>query len=126
MTTSGSFSIGALVMRIGFCGLMLTHGIPKMLEVFNGNLEVVGDPLGIGALVTSIIVIIGEVISPLLIIIGYKVRWTAIPAIITMAVAAFMIHGADPLAKKEMALLYLVGFVTIALMGAGKYSVSRR
>jgi putative oxidoreductase len=126
MTTSGSFSIGALVMRIGFGGLMLTHGIPKMLEVFNGNLEVVGDPLGIGALVTSILVIIGEVISPLLIIIGYKVRWTAIPTIITMAVAAFMIHGADPLAKKEMALLYLVGFVTIALMGAGKYSVSKR
>jgi putative oxidoreductase len=126
MTTSGSFSIGALVMRISFGGLMLTHGIPKMLEVFNGNLEIVGDPIGIGALVTSILVIIGEVISPLLIIIGYKVRWTAIPAIITMAVAAFMIHGADPLAKKEMALLYLAGFVTIALMGAGKYSVSKR
>jgi putative oxidoreductase len=126
MTTSGSFSIGALVMRISFGGLMLTHGIPKMLEFFNGNLEIVGDPLGIGALVTSILVIIGEVISPLLIIIGYKVRWTAIPAIITMAVAAFMIHGADPLAKKEMALLYLAGFVTIALMGAGKYSVSKR
>ncbi len=126
MTTSGSFSIGALIMRLGFGGLMLTHGIPKMLEVFNGNLEVVGDPLGVGALLTSILVIIGEVISPLLIIVGYKVRLTAIPAIITMAVAAFMIHGADPLAKKEMALLYLTGYIAIGLMGAGKYSVSKR
>ncbi len=126
MTTSGSFSIGALLMRLGFGGLMLTHGIPKMLEVFNGNLEVVGDPLGVGALLTSILVIIGEVISPLLVIVGYKVRFTAIPAIITMAVAAFMIHGADPLAKKEMALLYLIGFTAIALIGAGKYSLSKR
>jgi len=126
MTTSGSFSIGALLMRLGFGGLMLTHGIPKMLEVFNGNLEVVGDPLGVGALLTSILVIIGEVISPLLVIVGYKVRLTAIPAIITMAVAAFGIHGADPLAKKEMALLYLIGFVAIELIGAGKYSISKR
>lgn len=126
MALSNNFSIGALLLRLGFGGLMLTHGIPKMLEVFNGNLEVVGDPIGVGALVTSILVIIGEVLSPVLVIIGYKVRFTAIPAIITMAVAAFMIHGADPLAKKEMALLYLIGFTTIAIMGAGKYSLSKR
>jgi len=126
MTTSGSFSIGALIIRLGFGGLMLIHGIPKMLELFNGNLSVVGNPLGIGALVTSILVVIGEVICPLLVIIGYKVRITAIPTIITMAVAAFMIHGADPLSKKEMALLYLTGYIAIALIGAGKYSVSKK
>ena len=126
MTTSGSFSIGALIMRLGFGGLMLTHGIPKMLELFNGNLSVVGNPLGVGALLTSILVVIGEVICPLLIIVGYKVRLTAIPTIITMAVAAFMIHGSDPLAKKEMALLYLTGYVAIALIGAGKYSISKK
>lgn len=126
MTTSGNFSIGALLLRLGFGGLMLTHGIPKMIEVFNGNLEVAGDPLGVGALLTSILVIIGEVVSPLLIIVGYKVRFTAIPAIITMAVAAFKIHADDPIATKEKALLYLIGFVAIALIGAGKYSVSKR
>ena len=126
MTTSGSFSIGALLLRVGLGGLMLTHGVPKMLEVFNGNLEVVGDPLGFGALVSSILVIIGEVISPLLVIVGYKVRFTAMPVIFTMAVAAFMIHAEDPIATKEKALLYLIGFGAIALMGAGKYSVSRR
>ncbi len=126
MTTSGSFSIGALVMRLGFGALMLRHGIPKLLELIGGNLEVAGDPLGVGALLTSILIIIGEVICPLLVIIGYKVRLTAIPVIITMGVAAFMIHGADPLATKEKALLYLIGYVAIALMGAGKYSVSKR
>ena len=126
MTTSGSFSIGALLMRVGFGGLMLTHGVPKLLEFINGNLEVVGDPLGVGALLTSILVIIGEVISPLLVVVGYKVRFTAIPTIITMLVAAFMIHADDPIATKEKALLYLIGFTEIALMGAGKYSVSKR
>ncbi|EDM43964.1 hypothetical protein SCB49_10252 [unidentified eubacterium SCB49] len=126
MTTSSSFSLGALIMRLGFGGLMLTHGIPKLLRLLDGNLEIVGDPLGVGALLSSILVIIGEVVAPLLIIIGFKVRLAAIPVIITMLVAAFMIHGADPLAKKEMALLYLTGYLAIGLMGAGKYSVSRK
>jgi len=43
-----------------------------------------------------------------------------------MAVAAFIAHGADPFAKKEMALLYLVGFLTVALMGPGRYSIDQR
>jgi uncharacterized membrane protein YphA (DoxX/SURF4 family) len=32
----------------------------------------------------------------------------------------------DPLAKKEMALLYLVGFLSVSLMGAGRYSIDQR
>lgn len=126
MKSSSSFSIGALILRIGFGGLMLTHGIPKFLELLGGNLEVVGDPIGVGAVISSVLVVIGEVVSPLLVLIGYRVRFTAIPALITMVVAAFLIHGGDPLVKKEMALLYLFGYLTIALIGAGKYSVSKK
>ncbi len=43
-----------------------------------------------------------------------------------MAVAAFVVHGADPFERKEMALLYLIGFTAIALLGAGKYSVDKK
>ena len=40
-----------------------------------------------------------------------------------MAVAAFMVHANDPLAKKELALLYLLIYVTLLVAGAGKYAV---
>ena len=40
-----------------------------------------------------------------------------------MGVAAFIVHGADPLAKKEMALLYFIAFVAIFLAGPGKFSI---
>jgi putative oxidoreductase len=40
-----------------------------------------------------------------------------------MMVAAFMAHGADPFAKKELALLYLLIYVTILVTGSGKYSL---
>lgn len=117
--------IGLLILRLGFGGLMLTHGIPKLMKLLQGNLEF-SDPLGIGALPSLILTVIGEVICPLLIIIGYKTRLAAIPAAITMAVAAFIVHGADPVGTKEKALLYLFAYVIIALTGPGKYSVDRK
>lgn len=118
--------LGLLVLRVGFSAMMLSHGIPKLMSLLEGNTNVVGDPFGLGGLITSILVIIGEVIAPVLILIGLKTRLAAIPAIITMAIAAFYIHGSDPLAKKELALLYLFAFLAIALMGAGRFSVDKK
>ena len=95
------------------------------MELLQGNFDF-GDPIGIGEVASKILAVIGEAICPLLIIIGLKTRLAAIPAIITMAVAAFVVHGADPFQKKELALLYLVGFVAIALLGPGKFSIDQR
>jgi len=96
------------------------------MAFIGGDLSVVGDPLGIGGMLTSILVLLGELVAPVLIIIGIKTRFAAVASAITMAVAAFVVHGADPLAKKEMALLYLIGFLSIALMGAGSISVDKK
>tara|TARA_B100000508_G_scaffold113525_1_gene92146 strand:- start:123 stop:497 length:375 start_codon:yes stop_codon:yes gene_type:complete len=121
-----NFDLGLLILRIGVSALMLTHGFPKLMSLIGGNTAVVGDPIGVGGLISSILVIIGEVIAPVLIIIGLKTRWAAVASAITMAVAAFIVHGADPLGKKEMALLYLIAFIAIAFMGAGKISVDKK
>ena len=43
-----------------------------------------------------------------------------------MLVAAFIVHGADPFAKKEKALLYAICFLVIAITGAGKYSIDKK
>ena len=121
-----NFDLGLLILRIGVSALMLTHGFPKLMSLIGGNTAVVGDPIGVGGLISSILVIIGEVIAPVLIIIGLKTRWAAVASAITMAVAAFIVHSADPLGKKEMALLYLIAFIAIAFMGAGKISVDKK
>jgi putative oxidoreductase len=117
--------LGLLVLRVSTSGLMLTHGIPKLLEVLEGDLSF-GDPIGLGATLTKILAIIGEVVAPLLIIIGYKTRLAAIPALITMFVAGFVVHANDAFASKEKALLYGFGFLVIALVGAGRYSVDKK
>ncbi|WP_339704932.1 DoxX family protein [uncultured Kriegella sp.] len=117
--------IGLAVLRIAPSLLLMTHGIPKFQNFINGNLEF-GDPLGIGAAPSLFLAVIGEVVCPILIIIGYKTRWAAVPPAITMLVAAFVVHGSDPIATKEKALLFLTFFVVIILLGPGRYSVDRK
>ena len=111
-----------LLMRVGFSAGMLTHGWPKLQKIIDGNMSF-GDPLGIGEEVSLVLAVIGEFVAPLLVIIGFKTRFAAIPVIITMCVAAFISHGGDPFSKQEKAILYLLGFAAIALLGGGKYSV---
>ncbi|PQB04075.1 DoxX family protein [Aureitalea marina] len=117
--------LGMLILRIGVSALMLTHGIPKLLKLFNGDFDF-PDPIGWGSTISLIAAVVGEAIAPMLIIIGYKTRLAAALAAITMAVAAFIVHAGDPVGTKEKALFYLVAFVAIGIMGAGKYSLDRR
>ncbi|SRX55250.1 DoxX family protein [Aequorivita sp. CIP111184] len=125
MNSSTNYNLGLLLLRVGFSGMMLTHGIPKLLKMISGDFSF-GDPIGIGEPATLVLAILCEVIFPILIIIGFKTRLAAIPVIITMTIAAFIVHAADPLGTKEMAILYLIAFIVIALLGGGKYSVDRK
>ena len=117
--------IGLAFFRITISAMMLFHGVPKFQKLIAGDFEF-GDPLGIGSAPSLFLTVIGEFVCPILIIIGIKTRWAAIPAAITMLVAAFIVHGADPFGKKEKALFYLVAFVTIALLGPGKLSIDKK
>ncbi len=115
--------VGLLVLRIGFSAGMLTHGWPKMQKLLNmGDIQF-PDPLGIGALPSLILAVLGEIVFPVLVIIGFKTKLSAIPVAITMAVAFFIVHGGDSFKNREMSFLYLVGFVVIACVGAGRYSI---
>ncbi|WP_435577924.1 DoxX family protein [Gilvibacter sp.] len=124
MSVSKNYQTGLLVLRVGMSALMLFHGIPKLMNLFQGDMSF-GDPLGIGSTLSFILTVFAEAICPILIILGLRTRLAAIPVIITMAVAAFIVHGNDPFANMEKALLYLVGFTAIALMGGGKYTIKQ-
>lgn len=117
--------LGLALLRIVPSAFMLTHGYPKLMKLINGNTEF-ADPFGIGQAPSLFLAVVGEFICPLLMIIGFKTRWAAIPAAITMFVAAFIAHDSDPFGRKELPLLYLTIFVIIMLLGPGKYSVDKK
>jgi len=116
--------LGLAVLRIGASAAILTHGYGKLQMLING--AEFGNPIGIGATPTLFLAVIAEFVCPILLIFGFKTRWVAVPPAITMAVAFFIVHAADAFQKKEKALLYLILFVAIILLGPGKYSIDRR
>ncbi len=111
-----------LVLRAGSGAFMLTHGIPKFMKLISGDTSF-ADPFGIGALPSLILVIFAEVLCSVLVILGIATRLAAIPLVITMAVAAFVIHAGQPFAKQEMALLYLLLFTTVLVFGSGRFAL---
>ncbi|MFD2552199.1 DoxX family protein [Bizionia sediminis] len=125
MFTKNYTDLALAILRIGMSGMMLAHGIPKIERLFASPIEF-GDPLGLGPTVSLILALIGEVVAPLFIIVGFKTKLAAIPAAITMVVAAFIVHLQDDFFVKEKALLYLVGFVVIFLAGPGKYALDKK
>lgn len=115
--------LGLLFLRAWFGGTMaFAHGLPKLQKLLAGNFEF-PDPLGLGSAVSLGLAVFGELVCGLLVAAGLFARPAAIPAAFTMAVAAFVTHGTDPFAKKELALLYLIAFVVVALAGPGLYSL---
>lgn len=116
-------SLPILWLRIVGGGFMLAHGIPKLMKFFADDPIKFADPFGLGATPTLGLTVFAEVGCAILILIGLKTRAATVPLIITMLVAAFVIHGADPFGKKELALMYLAIYLSLFFLGSGKYSV---
>ena len=117
--------IGLAILRIAPASLMLTHGIPKLQKMLGGDFSF-ADPIGIGEAPSLFLAVIGELICPILLIIGFKTRWAAVPSAITMFVAAFVVHASDPIDVKEKAFLYFFSFVVIIFTGPGAFSIDRK
>ncbi|NJW53346.1 DoxX family protein [Salinimicrobium oceani] len=115
--------LGLLFLRLGAGGFMLTHGTPKLITLFESEEITFADPFGLGMGITLALTVFAEFICSILIILGLGTRLAAIPVMITMFMAAFVIHAQDPFQRKEMALLYLVIFTVLLITGAGKHSL---
>lgn len=124
----------ALILRIGFGVYMLCgHGYSKLLKLLSGEEIQFFSFLGLSPKISLFLAVFAEFVACLFIIIGYKTRLATIPLIITMLVAIFMVHGGDPWfmsgvdgGSKEPAVIYFIGFLSIYLLGSGKYSVDDR
>lgn len=114
-----------LLLRLAFGGLMLLHGYPKLVKLFSHPLAEVSfaDPLGVGPAISLILTVIAEFLLAIFVLIGFRTRLATYPLIFTMTVAALIVHAGDPLKDRELAILFLVGYIAIAILGAGKYSL---
>ena len=102
--------------------MALAHGWPK-LQGFDHMKERFPDPFGVGSLTSLLMVLFAELICAFAVAAGWLFRPLLIPLIVTMVVAAFVIHGNDPFQKQELSLAYLAAYVSLLLTGPGRYSL---
>ncbi len=120
----GKYGHAALLFfRVLVAFLMLTHGYPKLERLFSGEEIQFADPLGLGPAISLVLIIVAEVVCSVLIIIGLATRLATIPIIIGMTTVVTIIHADDPFGVREKPLLFLICFVFLLVVGAGKYSV---
>ncbi|MCB0308612.1 MAG: DoxX family protein [Bdellovibrionales bacterium] len=115
--------IGLLILRLSFGGIMLfSHGLGKLLK-FSALKGTFPDPLGVGSTLSLSLAVFAEFFCALFVVLGILTRPALVPLMITMIVAAGIIHGADPWSKKEMAVLFLTGYLSLWLTGPGRFSL---
>lgn len=117
-----AIDLSLLLIRIVAGGFMFTHGWGKMIKLFSGNIEF-GDPIGLGPEISLGLTVFAEIVCAFFILIGLFTRLAALPLIITMLVAVFIVHLEHDFGKKELGLFYLFNYLVLFLSGAGKYAV---
>ncbi|MGB5438607.1 MAG: DoxX family protein [Gammaproteobacteria bacterium] len=123
-------ALGKLIVRLSVGILMLFHGASKLLHP--GSVDFIGSTLA-GAGIPEVIaygVYVGEVLAPLMIIVGLYSRIGGLLIAINMMFAILLMHSGDLLAltehggwRLELQAFYLFGAVAIIFLGSGKLAV---
>lgn len=129
-TQTGSLSedLGKFLLRATLAILLLFHGVSKIqhgIDPIIGMIVKAGLPSAIAYLVY-----IGEVVAPVLVLIGFWTRLGGLVISIDMTVAVLLVHTSQffTLAKTggwtlELQCMYFIGGLTVALLGAGRFSL---
>jgi putative oxidoreductase len=120
--------LGRLVLRVTLALLLLSHGVSKLIggvDFITGMLDNMGLPEAIGYLVY-----VGEVVAPLLLLVGV---WTRLAALIiagNMVAAILLVHTKEFFTMTqaggwalELQGMYFFAALALALLGAGRYSL---
>lgn len=128
---AGRDDLGKLLLRVALGILLLFHGVSKLvggIGFVSGALAKMGLPGAIGYLVY-----VGEVIAPLLILLGVWTRLAALVVAGNMVVAVLLVHTAQFFTLSdtggwalELQGMYFFAALALALLGAGRYSVGGR
>lgn len=121
--------LGKLVLRLTLGGLMLFHGIAKAIKgpaAINGMVAAAGFPEQLGYLVY-----LGELVAPLLLIVGVLTRPAALVIAINMVVAVLLAHSNQLVSLNpntgawalELQAFFLLTAVAIMLLGPGRFRI---
>ena len=123
-------NIGKLILRIMLGSLMLFHGVNKLqhgIGFIKGLVLAQGLPEFL-----AYAVYVGEIVAPVLLILGWRSRiWAGVIAVNMLVViyltqmGAFMKLGAHGSWAVELQMFYLLSALAIVFLGSGKFAIRR-
>ena len=117
-------SFGLLFLRVLAGSGIAYHGYQKIfggyVDQLAQGLTHMGFPVPI---VFAWLAALSEFVGGICLVLGLFTLQGAVFVFITMSVAAFVAHKADPLDKKELALAYWTVSGALICLGAGKFSL---
>lgn len=121
---------GILLLRLTVGGLMLFHGINKLMggtESVNKVLEGVGLPVFF-----SFGVLLAEVLAPVMLILGFKTRIAAFLIVVDMFMAVLLVHSNELFAvtetggwSMELNAFYFFGAMALLFFGSGRFALTK-
>jgi putative oxidoreductase len=118
---------GKLILRLCVGGLMLFHGVAKIIHP--ASLDFIGGMLTANGLPVYLAyaVYIGEVLAPLMVIVGYQARLGALLIATNMLFALFLAHTGELFSLSEhggsaveLQLFYLLSATAVVFLGSGR------
>jgi|SRR5690606_22116014 len=131
MSQSTLDDFAKLLLRIALGVLILLHGWAKLKNGI-GGIEAM---LAVRGLPTFLAwgVYVGEVVAPLLLVLGIYTRLAAAVIAINMMVAVFLAHSAHFAIltqsggwRLELQAMFFIAALALALVGAGRYALAGR
>lgn len=126
-----STDLGLLLLRIALGGLMLFHGMHKLIY----GVGFIGDMLAAIGLPSFIAYgsLLAELVASLMIICGIWTRLASVVFAGNMVVAILMAHASEMFSLSpmtgglviELPLLYLLGAAVLFLTGGGRFAVTK-
>lgn len=126
-----NIDIAKLILRLSLGIMMLFHGIDKIVNGING-VKHLTKTAGLPEFI-AYGVYVGEVVMPILIILGLYARIASLFLAFNMMMAIYLAYGSSlfSLGKHgalviEVPLFYLILSIVIYILGSGKYAVNDR
>ena len=116
------FNIALLLLRSGLGILILPHGYQKLVH-FAAQKNTFINFWGIGSTLSLLITTFIELLCSFLLILGLFTRLAALLLGLLTSFIVFKVNNGDVFGKAEDMVPLLLGFLTILLIGGGKYII---
>lgn len=126
ISTNGS--LGRLILRLAIGGLMIFHGIHKLVHGF----EAIGNMLTNKGLPQWLMygVPLGEIVAPVLILLGVATRISSLAIAVTMGFAIYLAFGNQLFSLTEngglvveLNLFFILASISLFFLGSGQHSL---